>query len=84
MVRHPPMTRPNNHVSDLADTVALLLAGVPEDKRTEAAVRILHDYGVALAEQFPGTSQEQRRRFLVAFFALLQKRQRQLAVGGTA
>ena len=84
--RHPAasMTARANQVAALADDVALLLAGVPPEKRSECAVRILADYRDALARQFPGTDAGQRQRFLIAFAALLERRQARLAKQGTA
>lgn len=74
----------SNQVSELADHVALVLSGVPQERRAEAAVHILADYKAALAAQFPGSDEAKRRRFLTLFFALLQKRMGELAMtGGT-
>ena len=45
-----------------------------EERRDEAVVHLLAQHKADLAKQFPGTSEELRRRFIVVFFALLQQR----------
>lgn len=77
------MTEDTMAVGDLVDHVALLLAGVPKERRTECAVRLLAEYNTLLAERWPARAAE-REHFLVQFFALLQMRMGELAMSGGA
>lgn len=77
-----------NTVADLVDHVVLQLVDVPDERRVEAMVHVLHEYNVLLSERFPDRGEE-RQAFLVAFFAQLQVRMAELATtggstGGTA
>lgn len=81
--------KPRNQVSDLADHHALLLLGVPEERRPECFAKLVAEHRVVVARNMPGTSDEQREKFIETFFAVVKQRMHKLALkgggtGGTA
>jgi hypothetical protein len=60
-------------VADLADFVIMQLVDLPDAQRAECIVRLLAQYKHDLAERFPGCEEEQKR-FLSLFYALLRRR----------
>lgn len=76
-------------LSDLADHHALLLLGVPKEQRPECLARLIAEHRLVVARNMPGTSEEQREKFIRTLFAVVEQRMRKLALkggstGGTA